>query len=207
MPRSTVGNPSLFAGMRYDPELGGCPGGGWGPECGGSYHTHHRTYSPFQGRFLSRDPLGVWADPTASGNGYVYAGGDPINRSDPLGLGPEDDPVTDLPAGPILRLDDLDLDLDVFGQTLSGNFVFERVGPEQPRPFGPQPWTDPPHDLFDLELGEDMEVLTLKLKGSVSAKAYVSVSIDLSCSLTLCDPFSYRLESGTATLKDGSRDK
>jgi RHS repeat-associated protein len=208
MPRSTVGNPSLFAGMRYEPELGGCPGGGWGPECGGTYHTLHRTYSPFQGRFLSRDPLGVWADPAATGNGYVYAGGDPINRSDPLGLGPGDDPVTDLPAGPFLRLEDLDLDLDVFGQTLSGNFVFERVGPEKPKPFGPEPWTPPLEDVFDLDFGVDLESAGFTLSGDITLQAGVSIDVQIGIDLQpLVNPVPFSKDSGTATLKDGSREK
>ena len=63
---SLIGNPYMFAGMRYDEE-------------GGLYHTQYRQYSSKIGRFLSRDPV-------RSINPYVYAESNPINLVDPLGL-------------------------------------------------------------------------------------------------------------------------
>jgi RHS repeat-associated protein len=48
----------------------------------GLYYSQHRYYHPGLGRFLSRDPIGE-----AGGlNLYAYAGNDPVNRWDYLGL-------------------------------------------------------------------------------------------------------------------------
>ena len=38
----------------------------------------------------------------------------------------------DLPAGPFLRLEGTDIEIDVLGQTLRGDFVFEKVTPPPP---------------------------------------------------------------------------
>ncbi|MGH9870336.1 MAG: RHS repeat-associated core domain-containing protein [Candidatus Polarisedimenticolia bacterium] len=83
--QSPAGNPWLFAGLRYEPETGSrsrIPAA----DRGGLYHTLHRAYSPNEGRFLTRDPLGAWGDPGSGGNAYAYAGGNPINFTDPSGL-------------------------------------------------------------------------------------------------------------------------
>ena len=48
----------------------------------GLYYMRNRWYEPHTGRFLSEDPIGL-----AGGmNPYVFAGADPINGEDPLGL-------------------------------------------------------------------------------------------------------------------------
>ena len=67
-------NPTLFTGSYYDVETG-------------LYCYRNRYYDPVQGRFLNRDPLGIWGDSTNVGNGYTYVGNNPVNYYDPLGLG------------------------------------------------------------------------------------------------------------------------
>ena len=50
------------------------------------YYYRNRYYDPEAGRFISRDPLGMWGDAGQRGNGQNYCGNNPINRIDPLGL-------------------------------------------------------------------------------------------------------------------------
>ncbi len=57
--------------------------GGLHEHVGGVVRFQARTYDPFIGRFLSRDPLGFAGGQV---NLYQYALGDPINNSDPTGL-------------------------------------------------------------------------------------------------------------------------
>ncbi len=48
----------------------------------GLHYNRHRFYDPATGRYVTPDPMGV-----AGGlNLYLYAGNDPLNRADPLGL-------------------------------------------------------------------------------------------------------------------------
>jgi RHS repeat-associated protein len=61
----------LFTGQQWYSELG-------------LYDLRNRFYSPDVGRFLQPDPVGFWGDPS---NIYRYVGNNPINRSDPSGLG------------------------------------------------------------------------------------------------------------------------
>jgi RHS repeat-associated protein len=72
---SAIGNPYLYTGQRFDPETG-------------FYDYHRRMYSPTPGRFLQRDPIGVWTDPNNLGNGFTYVQNDPVNLTDPMGLFP-----------------------------------------------------------------------------------------------------------------------
>lgn len=65
-------NPWRFQGRRFDEETG-------------LYYFRARYLDPAQGRFVSRDPLGLWGDPGNLGNAYTYASGDPVNRVDPFG--------------------------------------------------------------------------------------------------------------------------
>ena len=68
----TTPNNYLYRGEQYDPDLG-------------LYYLRARYYNPATGRFLSRDPEdGVVTDP-ATLHKYFYAGGDPVNGSDPTG--------------------------------------------------------------------------------------------------------------------------
>lgn len=70
---SSAGVRFLFAGQYWDSELD-------------LYFNQARMYDPKTGRFLSRDPLGTWADNVNLGNGYTYAGNDPWTLHDPTGL-------------------------------------------------------------------------------------------------------------------------
>ena len=56
----------------------------------GLYLTRFRVYDPRTARWLSRDPIGQWD----GANPYSYAGNDPVNARDPLGL------QTELPPPP-----------------------------------------------------------------------------------------------------------
>ena len=77
---SRVPNPFTFIG-RY----------GVMDEGSGLYLMKHRVYDARAGRFLQRDPLGLYPDP----NLYAYAGGNPADRTDPEGLEEDEDYVMD----------------------------------------------------------------------------------------------------------------
>jgi RHS repeat-associated protein len=66
---SSLGNPYLFTGQRYDVETG-------------LYYYKTRYYNSNIGRFLQRDVIGY----LGGINLYVYVGNSPINRKDPYGL-------------------------------------------------------------------------------------------------------------------------
>ena len=68
----TTPNNMLYQGEEWDPDLG-------------FYYLRARYMNPLTGRFMSRDPEdGTPTDPSTL-HKYVYAGGDPINLSDPTG--------------------------------------------------------------------------------------------------------------------------
>jgi RHS repeat-associated protein len=60
-------------------------------EFAGVTWLRHRVYDPSTRGFLSRDPLPAVPGTAWSGNPYHYAGNDPVNRADPLGLRPVTD--------------------------------------------------------------------------------------------------------------------
>ena len=67
---SAVGNPYFNKGQRFDPETG-------------NEYDKRRYYSSGLGRFLSRDPIGYWAQ---DANLYEYVESNPITFVDPSGL-------------------------------------------------------------------------------------------------------------------------
>ena len=69
---SLYGNPFLYTGQPYDADLG-------------LYYYRARYYDPAEGRFLSRDPIGVWGDANNLGNAYAYVADNPLNNRDPTG--------------------------------------------------------------------------------------------------------------------------
>jgi RHS repeat-associated protein len=73
VPHGAVGNPYYFAGARLDEETG-------------LYYMRRRYMEPWTGRFIGRDPLGIWADTANCGNAQAYAGSNPWTLKDPLGL-------------------------------------------------------------------------------------------------------------------------
>lgn len=46
------------------------------------YYNRSRDYDPVLGRYIQADPIGLMGDV----NPYLYAGADPVNMVDPLGL-------------------------------------------------------------------------------------------------------------------------
>jgi RHS repeat-associated protein len=67
-----IRNDLRLPGQQFDPETG-------------LHYNRHRYYSPFLGRYLSRDPLGFEAGPHL----YAYVGNRTTQVVDPLGLTPE----------------------------------------------------------------------------------------------------------------------
>jgi RHS repeat-associated protein len=71
---TSIGNPHLFAGRRFDTPTA-------------FYYIRMRYLDPRAGRYITRDPASAWHDaaPLALGNGYVYAGGNPVSFFEPMG--------------------------------------------------------------------------------------------------------------------------
>jgi RHS repeat-associated protein len=70
---STIGNPYFFTGSRLDSETG-------------LYYMRARYMEPRTGRFITRDPIGIWGDQANLGNGSTYVGNNPWTWTDPTGL-------------------------------------------------------------------------------------------------------------------------
>jgi RHS repeat-associated protein len=69
---SAYGNRVLFTGRLWNGETY-------------TYDYRRREHSPHLGRFLQRDPIGIWGDEGNWGNGYNLVANDPVNLSDPSG--------------------------------------------------------------------------------------------------------------------------
>lgn len=91
---SAIGNTFMFAGCRRDPETG-------------LYYFQARYYDPLIGRYISRDPIGIWTDKMNLGNGFTYCGNNPVNRKDPSGL-QQDAPPQEQDKPPLGEGRDLD---------------------------------------------------------------------------------------------------
>ena len=60
--------------------------GAWRDPTTGRLFMRARTYDPELGRFLSKDPIGVWGDVLNGGNAYGFVGNSPTIYIDPYGL-------------------------------------------------------------------------------------------------------------------------
>ena len=83
-----VAQPFGFTGRRHDYEEGSP-----------LLYFRLRYYDPVAGRFVSRDPLGLWGDPAQRGSGQSYCGANPVNLVDPLGLKEGDYSETEVYTG------------------------------------------------------------------------------------------------------------
>ncbi|MHC4977066.1 MAG: RHS repeat-associated core domain-containing protein, partial [Planctomycetota bacterium] len=72
---STTGNTHLFQSKWYDPGTR-------------LYYNNARYLDPQTGRFISRDPLGLFGDAGNLGNAYTYAGNNPYTLVDSSGFMP-----------------------------------------------------------------------------------------------------------------------
>ncbi len=54
----------------------------------GLIHMRNRAYHPWLGRFIQRDPIGIWEDGGNYGNGVAFVANQPINLVDPEGYAP-----------------------------------------------------------------------------------------------------------------------
>jgi RHS repeat-associated protein len=115
----------------------------WDPETG-LYYYRARYYDPKIGRFLSEDPLKVWA---TLGKAYQYADDNPVNLTDPLGLTPQGKGERGQAAKPEgtaspykgMRPHPTDPSKVIWRDPHTGKDVIK------PKPEGFQPWWDKKH--------------------------------------------------------------
>jgi RHS repeat-associated protein len=77
---------TLAAGVSQSLDLRIGLHGAWRDPVTGRLFMRARTYDPELGRFLSRDPIGMWGDVLNSGNAYGFVGNSPTIYIDPYGL-------------------------------------------------------------------------------------------------------------------------
>ena len=70
---SLIGNNFMFQGR-------------WKDQSVDLYWFRARMLEAKTGKFMQRDPIGIWGDPNNLGNGYALEGGNPWNCLDPSGL-------------------------------------------------------------------------------------------------------------------------
>jgi RHS repeat-associated protein len=70
---SAYDNYYTYTGREFDPEST-------------LYYFRQRYMTSAQGRFTSRDKIGIWGDTSNHGNGYAYVRNNPTNLMDPSGL-------------------------------------------------------------------------------------------------------------------------
>ncbi|MGF1574264.1 MAG: RHS repeat-associated core domain-containing protein [Sumerlaeia bacterium] len=70
---SAFGNTFAYTGQRFHAQTG-------------LNYYKNRYQNPATGRFLTRDPIGLWGDAANFGNGYAYVGNQPLDYVDELGL-------------------------------------------------------------------------------------------------------------------------
>jgi RHS repeat-associated protein len=126
------------------------------------YFMRHRTYSPVLGRFLQRDPIGIWTDEIELGNGYGFVGNDAIDRTDPEGyLIIGNDPLEggQIPLGHGIDLGVLGGRGDEFGTSAGGGLEIHFEVRNQFDRFGVDPCRCHELSVFD-EQDQDEGVLT-----------------------------------------------
>src|SRR5207253_4317301 len=106
---SSIGNPLLFTGRRYDVELG------W-------YYSRVRYLDPRSGCFSQREWRGPWGDPMSLGNSYGYAAARPTTMVDPYGTEPQ---------GPAPKEDPLAKFDKEFQEILRRKFEIHRIAEEK----------------------------------------------------------------------------
>ena len=88
----------------------------------GLFYNHHRDYLPRFGRYAQGDPMGL----AGGGNAYLYARGNPLQRTDRRGLEPDRVDLTDPPGLSALMVTEVD---DIASALTDGaTAVFMAVG-------------------------------------------------------------------------------
>ncbi|MFH1366500.1 MAG: DUF6531 domain-containing protein [Patescibacteria group bacterium] len=85
--------PFMFRGMQYDENIGIYEPGSYDS---GLYYDGRRYYDPTIGRYLQRDPGGMWQADFNLGNGYSYLGNSPFNNAVNISYQQESSPMNQI---------------------------------------------------------------------------------------------------------------